>query len=165
MFLQFPRRNRKGGPRPGCYRESIMRIRHIEAAKLLTEVRRELQEAAWRLWPAAQTNTDRPCVERVILLLRWRGEDDLFNLGDWKEVYAEAVPATVEENLPERWEPLLGWKNGLPSAAQLNEAARANAVAQAAAKAEAAALTAERRAFKAVCKQCRTCVKHGVEMR
>ena len=86
-------------------------------------------------------------------------------LGDWKEVYAEAVSSTVEENLPDRWEPLFGWKHSLPSAAQLKQTARAKAAAQAAAKADAASLVASRRAFKPAYNKCRKCVKHGVEMR
>ena len=101
----------------------------------------------------------------MVVLLRWCGEKDLFNLGDWKEVYAEAVSSTVEENLPDRWEPLFGWKHSLPSAAQLKQTARAKAAAQAAAKADAASLVASRRAFKPVYNKCRKCVKHGVEMR
>ena len=141
------------------------KFRHIETGKLLKDERRQLQEEAWKLWPAAKLDTEYKYVERVVLLLRWYGEKDLFNLGDWKEVYAEAVSSTVEENKPERWEPLFGWKRSLPSAAQLQEDARAKAAAQAVVKAEAAALTASRRAFKVFYNQCRKCVKHGKEMR
>ena len=124
-----------------------------------------MQEEAWRLWPAAKKSTGHQFAERIVILLRWLDQKDLFNLTDWHDVYAEAIAVDCDENLPEHWEPMFGWKQRLPSAAQVKANAVAKAAGKTAAKAEATALKAKKVAFKAVYKKCRKCVKHGVEMR
>ena len=105
-------------------------------------------------------STDHQFAERVVILLRWLDQKDLFNLTDWHDVYAEAIAENCDENLPEHWEPMFGWKQRLPSAAQVKASAAAKAAANTAAKAEATALKAKKVAFKAVYKKCRKCVKH-----
>lgn len=141
-----------------------IKFRRVTTAKLLPKVRRQIQQQAWKLWPAAQASAKENWCERVVVLLRWCS-DDPNAVGDWTDTYAEAVSAGAEDNSPENWKPLWGWPAQLPSARQMQAKARAAAAAKAKAKADAKARAKVKKTFDKHYAKCRRCVKYGKEMR
>ena len=77
-----------------------VKLRQLKTRGLkLATVRRQVQNAAWRgrsgrMWPVARAqgvNRKKDCAERVAVLMVWGPGDDNA-LGDWSDVYAEAIP-------------------------------------------------------------------------
>ena len=141
-----------------------IKFRRVATAKLLPTVRRQIQQQAWRLWPAAQAGGKENWSERVVVLLRWLS-DDPNALEDWTDTYAEMVTARAKDDCPENWKPLWGWPARLPSAMQAQAKKRAAAHAKAQALADAKARAKVKKTFDKHYAKCRRCVKYGKEMR
>ena len=140
-----------------------IKFRRVTTAKLLPTVRRQIQQLAWHLWPAAQAGAKENWTERVVVLLRWRS-DDPNALGDWTDTYADVVSARAKDNCPEDWGPLWGWPARLPSASHVKAKKRAAAAAKAKAIAEAKARAKVKKTFDKHYAQIRRCMKYGKEM-
>jgi hypothetical protein len=157
-----------------------VKLRQLKTRGLkLATVRRQVQTAAWRgrsgrMWPVAReqgVNRKKDCVERVSVLMVWGPGDDNA-LGDWSDVYAEAIPASVGSNDPGDWTPVWGWKNPLVvrAALRINKTsvlkARARLAATAKAKAEAqtAAVRKRKQEFDAEYADVRKCTLNRRQM-
>ena len=141
-----------------------IKFRRVVTAKLLPTVRRQIQQQAWKLWPAAQANAKTDWVERVVVLLRWRSVDPNA-VGDWTDTYAEVVSAGANDSCPKNWKPLWGWPAQLPSAREVQAKRRAALAAKAKAIADAKAKAKVKKIFDKHYAKLRSCLKYGKEMR
>ena len=91
-------------------RSSIeVKLRTVKKDSFLPNVRRQIQNSAHKLWPAATAKPNHGWAERVVVLVRFSHAE----AEDW-EIYCEAL-SVGHKNLPENWEPLFGWDESLPA--------------------------------------------------
>jgi hypothetical protein len=131
-----------------------VKLRRVTTAQLLPQVRRQVQQESWKLWPAATAGSKGKFSERVCVLLRW-GPGDPFALGDWRDSFAEALPADASSNAAENWSVLWGWSQSSGDARTKANTKKAKTQAKAQAKAKSKAKAEGKQAFERVFAKCR----------
>jgi hypothetical protein len=139
-----------------------VKLRRITSDGLMPKMRKQVQDQAWKLWPAARADKDTEWAERLCLVVRW-GPSDPLALGGWKSMHAEVVSAGAASNAPVHWKPLWGWRG---QAASPEARARAQAKAKALAKEQAKAKAQAKLRFERAYNKCRQAKQQrGKEMR
>ena len=148
------------GPLTG--RTSVeVKLRRVTTQGLMPKMRKQVQTASWKLWPAAKADNNAAWAERLCLVVRWGPGDDL-NLGKWLGMYAEVISASAPTKAPEHWKVLCGWQG---QAASPEAIARAKEKAKALAKAKAQAKAQSKNVFDRLYSRCRKAGRPGKEMR
>ena len=91
-------------------RSSIeVKLRTVKKNHFLPTVRRQIQNLAYKLWPAATANANHEWAERVVVLVHLAAATD----DKWEDILCESL-TLGHENLQENWKPLFGWAASLP---------------------------------------------------
>jgi hypothetical protein len=88
-----------------------VKCRTIKKDHYRKTVRRQIQNLAWKLWPAAVRKPNHGWAERVVVMVEFaHAEDDV-----WDAIRCESLLVGAD-NDPESWKPLFGWGNEPPLA-------------------------------------------------
>lgn len=86
-----------------------VKLRTVRRDHYLPIVRRQVQNLACKLWPAATEKTNHGWSERVVVLVRFSDAHS----GQWEQIFCDSLLVDLE-NQPENWKPLFGWDARLP---------------------------------------------------
>ena len=87
-----------------------VKLRTVKKNHYMPTVRRQVQNLAYKLWPAATGKTNHGWSERVVVLVHFADGRNQ----DWETIYCESLALGLE-NKPENWKPEFGWEARLPS--------------------------------------------------
>ena len=87
-----------------------VKLRTVKKDHFMPTVRRQVQNLAYKLWPAATGKTNHGWSERVVVLVHFADGRNQ----DWETIYCESLALDLE-NKPENWKPEFGWEARLPS--------------------------------------------------
>ena len=86
-----------------------VKLRTVKKNHFLPTVRRQVQNLAYKHWPAATAKTNHGWAERVVVLVHFADAKN----DEWEQILCESL-AVGRENLQENWKPLFGWAASLP---------------------------------------------------
>ena len=86
-----------------------VKVRTVKKEHFLPIVRKQIQNLAYKLWPAATAKASHGWAERVVVLVQFADAKNQ----DWGRIFCDSLMAG-RENLQENWKPLFGWGGSLP---------------------------------------------------